>query len=89
VGNQVDATADSPVHIGDDGRPDHCQGRGHCEPVFLTGSEQKQLVHWRVAIRMFGHAVKESACLRVATISLKNAPSYEGTLNAARSPDPA
>jgi hypothetical protein len=51
--------------------------------------EQKQLVHWRVAIRMFGHAVKESACLRVATISLKNAPSYEGTLNAARSPDPA
>jgi hypothetical protein len=49
---------------------------------------QKETSHWRIAVRMLSHAVREPAYLRAATLSLQTALVLDYNLNAARSTQP-
>jgi hypothetical protein len=49
---------------------------------FLTSlpDEKRQQSHWRIAIRMLDHAVREPAYLKAATMSLQTALAMDGLL---------
>lgn len=45
------------------------------------GEEQRDANHWRIAIRMMDHAIREVSYLKTATLSLQTALAMDGLLD--------
>ncbi len=55
---------------------------GDAVNLFETLSEEQRAAnHWRIAIRMMNHAIREASYLKTATLSLQTALAMDGLLD--------